>query len=47
MTLREIAAGKVTFANVKELAARRKSKPQEELKAAERKESRIEESEQV
>ena len=42
MTLREIAAGKVTFANVKELAARRK--PQE---AVERKESRIEEPEQV
>ncbi len=45
MTLREIAAGKVTFANIKELAARRK--PQEEPKAAERKDGRIEEPEQV
>lgn len=45
MTLREIAAGKVTFANVKELAHRRKS--QEESKTAERKDGRIEESAQV
>jgi DNA-directed RNA polymerase subunit omega len=45
MTLREIAAGKVTFANINELPAKRKS--QEEPKAAERKESRTEEQAQV
>jgi DNA-directed RNA polymerase subunit omega len=46
MTLREIAAGKVTFANINELPAKRKS--QEQRKAAEsNKESRIEEQAQV
>lgn len=44
-TLREIAAGKVTFANINELPGRRTS--QEELKAAEAKESRMEEQAQV